>query len=73
MEKAATAPREIKRKRSRLPGNKMTPLMAIIIVLLFIYFLLVAYPLFLDDLQLPEKLQGNLQEHLGDAQKSALE
>ena len=44
MEKAATAPREIKRKRSRLPGNKMTPLMAIIIVLLFIYFLLVAYP-----------------------------
>ena len=24
MEKAATAPREIKRKRSRLPGNKMT-------------------------------------------------
>ena len=46
MEKAATAPREIKRKRSRLPGNKMTPLMAIIIVLLFIYFLLVAYPLF---------------------------
>ena len=46
MEKAATAPREIKRKRSCLPGNKMTPLMAIIIVLLFIYFLLVAYPLF---------------------------
>ena len=46
MEKAATASREIKRKRSRLPGNKMTPLMAIIIVLLFIYFLLVAYPLF---------------------------
>ena len=71
MEKAATAPREIKRKRSRLPGNKMTPLMAIIIVLLFIYFLLVAYPLFW--MICPEKLQGNLQKHLGDAQKSALE
>ena len=52
MEKAATAPREIKRKRSRLPGNKMTPLMAIIIVLLFIYFLLVTV------IQNPENIQA---------------
>lgn len=35
-----------KRKRSTLPGNKMTPLMALILALLVIYFILVAYPLF---------------------------
>ena len=35
-----------KRKRSTLPGSKMTPLMALILFLLIIYFILVAYPLF---------------------------
>lgn len=35
-----------KRKRSTLPGNKMTPLMALILALLVVYFILVAYPLF---------------------------
>lgn len=43
----AVAKHERTPKRSNtLPGNKMTPLMAVITVLLFIYFILVAYPLF---------------------------
>lgn len=35
-----------KHNRFTLPGNKMTPLMALILFLLIIYFILVAYPLF---------------------------
>lgn len=37
---------ERNKNKSRLPGSKMTPLMALILFLLVIYFLLVAYPLF---------------------------
>ena len=72
MEKAATAPREIKRKRSRLPGNKMTPLMAIIIVLLFIYFLLVAYPLFWMICNSLLKATRKFTEHLGVPERSGI-
>lgn len=43
MEKAVSS--NSLRKKSHLASNKMTPLMAIILVFLFIYFLLVAYPL----------------------------
>lgn len=35
-----------KKKRNRLPGDRMTPLMALILLLLGVYFVLVAYPLF---------------------------
>ena len=43
MEKAVSS--NSLRKKSHLASNKMTTLMAIILVFLFIYFLLVAYPL----------------------------
>lgn len=33
-------------KQNKLPGEKMTPLMAVILFFLIIYFILVAYPLF---------------------------
>lgn len=46
MEHAAVKREHTKKRRNTLPGNKMTPLMAVITVLLFIYFILVAYPLF---------------------------
>ena len=46
MEHAAVKPEQTKKRKNTLPGNKMTPLMAVITVLLFIYFILVAYPLF---------------------------
>ena len=35
-----------KKKHNRLPGDRLTPLMLLIIILLGIYFILVAYPLF---------------------------
>lgn len=40
------AKKKSERIGSKLPGRKMTPLMALILALLVVYFLLVAYPLF---------------------------
>ena len=45
MTQAAKSKRALKR-RNRLPGDKMTPLMVVVLFFLLVYFLLVAYPLF---------------------------